>query len=83
MNAFGIAATALLVLLVPLAAVMLWRDPIDCLIALELGGALVVLVLLALPEAFHRSTYYAVAVIAAPLTWLSGLIYARFLGRFL
>lgn len=83
MNAFVIAATALLVALVPLLAITLVRRPIDGLVAVELAGAIVVLVLLCFAEGFHRSTYYDVPVIAAVLSWVSGIVYARFLGRWL
>jgi multisubunit Na+/H+ antiporter MnhF subunit len=82
-NAFAIAATALVALLAPLGAVALVRRPIDGLVALQLAGSLVVLVLLCFAEAFHRSTYYGVAVVAAVLTWVGGLVYAHFLGRWL
>jgi len=82
-NAFLLAATVLLAMLVPLGAVAAWRRPIDGLVALELAGAILVLALLCLAEGFHRSTYYGVAVIAATLSWLGGIVFARFLGRWL
>lgn len=83
MNAFLIAATALLVGLVPLGIVAARRRPIDGLVALELAGAIVVLALLCFAEGFHRSTYYTVPVVAATSTWAGGLVFARFLGRWL
>lgn len=83
MNAFAIAAAVLLGGLAPLLAVTLRRRPVDGLVALELAGAMLVLVLLCLAEGFHRSSYYGVAVVAAVLSWISGLVYARFLGRWL
>jgi multisubunit Na+/H+ antiporter MnhF subunit len=43
----------------------------------------VVLVLLCLAEGFHRSFEYAVAIVAAVMSWLGGLVFARFLGRWL
>lgn len=83
MNAFLLAGTLLLAMFVPLGAVAVWRRPVDGLVALELAGAILVLVLLCLAEGFHRSTYYGVAVIAASLSWLGGIVFARFLGRWL
>jgi multicomponent Na+:H+ antiporter subunit F len=83
MNAFAVAATALLVLLVPLGAAATRRRPLDGLIALQLAGALATLTFVCLAEAFHRSTYFGVAVICAVTSWASGLVYARFLGRWL
>jgi multisubunit Na+/H+ antiporter MnhF subunit len=68
---------------VPLLFVAVRRRPIDGLIALELGGVLAMLILLCFAEGFHRSFEYGVAVIAAVLTWTGGLVFARFLGRWL
>ena len=83
MNAFAIAATALLVGYVPLLAVAFRRRPIDGLVALEVGGIILVLVLLCLAEGFHRSFEYAVAIVAAVMTFVGGMVFARFLGRWL
>jgi multisubunit Na+/H+ antiporter MnhF subunit len=82
-NAFLVAATVLLVGLIPLGAVAVVRRPIDGVVALEVAGALMVLVLLCLAEGFHRSSYFVVAVVAALMSWIGGLVFARFLGRWL
>lgn len=81
MNAFLWAATALVILLVPLLAVAALRRPIDGLVALELAGILLTLVLLCLAEGFHRSFEYTLAIMAAVLATIGGLVFARFLGR--
>ena len=81
MNAFTVAATILLALLAPLAVVASRRRPLDGLVALELAGAITVLALLCLAEGLHRSIYFTVAVVAAFLSWVGGLVVARFLGR--
>lgn len=83
MNAFLVAATVLLAAFVPLLGATVRRRPIDGLVAVELAGVILVLVLLCFAEGFHRSVYYGVPVIAALLSWISGLVYARFLGRYL
>jgi multisubunit Na+/H+ antiporter MnhF subunit len=83
MNAFAIAATALLAGYAPLLWIAMRRRPIDGLLALEAGGVLLVLVLLCLAEAFHRSFEYAVAIVAAVMAWIGGMVFARFLGRWL
>ncbi len=83
MNAFVWAAIGLLVPFAPLLGVAVWRRPIDGLVALECAGVLLVLVLLCLAEGFHRSFEYSVAVVAALMTWIGGLVFARFLGRWL
>lgn len=83
MNAFTIAAAALLVGYVPLLGVTVARRPIDGLVALQLGSTLGVLALLCLAEGFHRPFEFEVAVIGAVLSWIGGLVIARFLGRWL
>jgi multicomponent Na+:H+ antiporter subunit F len=83
MNAFELAATVLVASLVPLGAVAAVRRPVDGLVALELAGAITVLALLCLAEGLHRSFEFGIAVVAAVLTWAGGLVYARFLGRWL
>jgi multicomponent Na+:H+ antiporter subunit F len=59
------------------------KRPLDALVALELAGSLTVLTLLCFAEGFHRSFEYGVAVIAAVMSWAGGLVFARFLGRWL
>jgi multisubunit Na+/H+ antiporter MnhF subunit len=83
MNAFVWAAIGLLVPFFPLLAVTMLRRPVDGLVALECAGVLSVLILLCLAEGFHRSFEYAVAIVAALMTWIGGLVFARFLGRWL
>jgi multisubunit Na+/H+ antiporter MnhF subunit len=80
-NAFAWAGFGLLVGYVPLLAIVLRRRPLDGLLALEMGGILLVLELLCLAEAFHRSFEYAVAIVAAMTTWIGGLVFVRFFGR--
>jgi multisubunit Na+/H+ antiporter MnhF subunit len=81
-NAFTIAGFALVVGLVPLGGVCLRAREIDGLAALELCGTLATLAFLCLSEGFHRSSYFDVPVISAAATWIGGLIFARFLGRY-
>jgi multisubunit Na+/H+ antiporter MnhF subunit len=81
MNAFLVAATALLALLVLPGYVVVRGRPLDAIAALELCGTTITLVLLCLAEGFHRSVYFNVPVVAAFCVWISGLIYVRFLGR--
>jgi len=82
-NAFAVAATALLAGFVPIGIVAMRARPIDGVVALQLAGAVATLVLLCLAEAFHRSFNFTVPVVAAVLTWVGGLVYARFFGRWL
>jgi multisubunit Na+/H+ antiporter MnhF subunit len=82
-NAFVWAATGLLLGYFPLLWVVARRRPIDGLVALETGGVILVLVLLCLAEGFHRSFVDGVAIVAAVMSWIGGLVFARFLGRWL
>ena len=81
MNAFEASALALLAGFVPLGWVCLRERAIDGVAALELAGALATLVLMCLAEGYHRGIYFSVAVVCAAATWISGLVFARFLGR--
>ena len=83
MNAFTLAAFALLLGFVPLLAVAFRRRPIDGLLGLEMGSVLLVLVLLCFAEGFHRSFEYGVAIVAAIVTTIGGLVFARFFGRWM
>ena len=82
MNAFLIAATALLAMLALPGIVILRARPIDAIVALELAGTTITLVLLCLAEGFHRSVYFNVPLVAALATWVGGLVVVRFVGRF-
>jgi multisubunit Na+/H+ antiporter MnhF subunit len=82
-NAFIWAATVLLLGYVPLGFVALRRDPIDGVVALQVGGGLAVLILLCFAEGFHRSFEYSLPVVAAVMSWIGGLVFVRFLGRWL
>lgn len=73
MNAFTIAATALLVGFVPCGIVCLRERPLDGVVALELCGALATVTLICLAEGFHRGSYFDLPVICAAMTWISGL----------
>jgi multisubunit Na+/H+ antiporter MnhF subunit len=80
-NDFLIAATAMLAGFIPIGIVCLRGGPIDALAALELAGALATTILLCLAEGFGRSSYFDVPVVCAALTWVSGLVFARFVER--
>ena len=82
MNAFLIAATVLLAMLVLPGIVVVRARPIDAIVALQLCGTTVTLVLLCLAEGFHRSVYFNVPLVSALSVWVSGLVYVRFIGRF-
>jgi multisubunit Na+/H+ antiporter MnhF subunit len=82
MNAFEVAALALVTGFVPLLLVCVREREIDGVVALELAGALATLVLICLAEGYHRGIYLGVAVVCAAVTWIGGLVFARFFSGF-
>jgi multisubunit Na+/H+ antiporter MnhF subunit len=83
MDAFEVAGTVLLAGFAPLLWCASRRRAIDGLVALELTGSLAVLVLLCFATGLHRDFEFGLAVIAAVTAWTGGLVFARFLGRWL
>ena len=81
MNAFLLAATALLATLAPLLVVAHVRRPVDGLVALETAGAVTTLVLLCLSVGMAEPIFFTVAIAAAVASWIGGLVFVRFLGR--
>jgi len=82
-NAFLWAAMALLLGLVPCGAVCLRARVIDGVVALLLAGSVTVTALICLAQGLHSSSAFDVPVVAALAVWISGMIFARFMGRFL
>lgn len=83
MNAFLIAATILIAALAPLLLVASLRRPVDGLVAVEAAGAVTTLALLCLSVGLGDSILFTVAVIAVVASWIGGLVFARFLGRWI
>ena len=83
MNVFLIAATVLIAALAPLLVVASLRRPIDGLVAVEAAGAVTTLALLCLSVGLGDTILFTVAVIAAVASWIGGLVFARFLGRWI
>lgn len=82
MNAFLIAATALVVMVALPGVVMLRARMMDAVAALELAATTLTLAVLCLCEGFHRAAYFDVPIVAAVATWIGSLIFVRFVGRF-
>ena len=81
MNAFLVASTVLLAALAPLlVAASRWR-PIDGLVVVQTTGAVATLALVCLSVGLGNPLYFTVAVVAAVASWIGGLVFARFLGR--
>ena len=81
MNVWLVAATVLLVALVPPFWLLARAPRIDALVALELASTLVTLVLLLLSEGFHRSIYTVLPMALAALSLVGGLVFVRLLER--
>jgi len=75
------AATALLVLLVPLLGLALVAPRLDALVASEAAGAILTLALLMLAEGFRRPSYTVVALVAAASTFVGSMVFVRFFDR--
>jgi multicomponent Na+:H+ antiporter subunit F len=82
-NAWLLAALALLIGLVPCGLVCLRGTPMDRLVGLELAGTVNTLILLVLAEAYHQAIFFDLAVVLALLSFAGGLVFVRLLERWL
>lgn len=83
MNAWLLAALALLIGLAPCGLVCLRGTPMDRLVGLELAGTVNTLILLVLAEAYHQAIFFDLAVVLALLSFAGGLVFVRLLERWL
>ena len=83
MNPFLIAAGAMLICLVPCGIACLRGGAVCRLVALEAAGLIATLVLLLLAEGFHRAPFTDLALALALLSFGGGLVFARFLERWM
>jgi multicomponent Na+:H+ antiporter subunit F len=82
-NEWLLAALALLAGLVPCGVVCLRGDPVNRLVGLEMAGTVDTLVLLLLAQAYHRVIYLDLALALALLSFAGGMVFARFLERWI
>ena len=80
MNVWFVGATVLMVALVPVGWVLIRGQIVEALVALELAGTVVTLVLLLIGEGFKRSSYYTLPLVLAFTNVVAVLIFVRFLG---
>ena len=83
MNGWLIAAFALILGLIPCGIVCFRQDAARRLVGLEAGSALLVLIMLLLAEGYHRSFLFDLAVMLALLSFGGGMVFVRFLERWL
>jgi multicomponent Na+:H+ antiporter subunit F len=82
-NGFVIAAIAMLLGVIPCGVVVCRGTVMEALVAYELISAIVVMVLILLPEGFRRSGEFDLPLLLAVLLFGSGLVFVRFLERWL
>jgi multisubunit Na+/H+ antiporter MnhF subunit len=83
MNAFVVAALAMIVATLP-CLIVVWRgSPIEAVVGYETIGAIAVMVLLLLAEGFQRSGEFELPILLAVLMLGSGLVFVRFFERWL
>jgi multicomponent Na+:H+ antiporter subunit F len=58
-------------------------SPAEGLVALNLGGTIATLVLVLLAAGTGREPFFDLAIVSAVLSYAGGLVYARFLERWL
>jgi multicomponent Na+:H+ antiporter subunit F len=82
-NSFVIAAIAMLVAVIPCGIVVARGELMDAVVAYEAVSSIVVMVLVLLAEGFRRSGEFELPVLLAVLLFGSGLVFVRFLERWL
>ena len=83
MNAWLISATILLFTLVPAGIITFRGDPMDRIVGLEMAAMITTLALMLLAHGFQRIPFYDIALAAALLTFGGGMVFLRFLERWL
>lgn len=80
MNIWFVGATILLIALVLCGVVLLRGEMLQALVALELAGTIVAVVLLLIAEGFHRNSYYTLPLVLAFTNFVGVLIFIRFVA---
>jgi len=83
MNGWLIAAFVLMLGLIPCGIVCFTRDAADRLVGLEDATVLIILIMLLLAEGYHRSFLFDLALMLALLSFGGGMVFVRFLERWL
>lgn len=83
MSSFVVAAIAMLAGLIPCGIVLVRGKIMDAVVAYEAISAIIVMVLILLAEGFRRPGEFELAVVLAVLLFGSGLVFVRFLERWL
>ena len=83
MNAFVIAAIAMLVAVIPCGIVIIRGTVMEAVVAYEAISSIIVIVLVLLARGFSRSGEFELPVLLAMLILGGGLVFVRFLERWL
>ncbi|HEU5451726.1 MAG TPA: monovalent cation/H+ antiporter complex subunit F [Terriglobales bacterium] len=83
MNAWLVAAAVLMFALLPCGVVVFRGDAVRRVVGLEMTGVVIVMVLLMLAEGVHNVNFYDLALATALLAFGGGLVFIRFLERWL
>ncbi len=83
MNVWMLASAVLLFSLIPCGVVAFRGTPMDRLIGLEMAGIIESVLLILLAEAFGNVNFFDLAVAMALLAFGGGLVFTRFLERWL
>jgi multisubunit Na+/H+ antiporter MnhF subunit len=83
MNAFLLAAAAMLVASLPCAVELVRGPPVAAVVAYEVLSSVAVMVLILVPQGFGRSGEFELPVLLALLLFGSGLVFVRALERWL
>ena len=83
MNYWLWSALALLLGIVPCLYVCAFKAAEDRLVALEFASSIVTLELVLLAEGFHQPAFYDLPLTLALLSFGGGMVFARFLQRWL
>lgn len=77
------AAAALMLALIPCGVTCFRGKPADRLVGLEMTGVVITLDMVLLAEGFQRSPFYDLPLTLALLSFGGGMVFARFLERWL
>ncbi len=83
MNVFVLAAIGMLAAVVPCLVVVCRGQTMEAVVAYEAIGSISVLTLILLAEGFRRTGEFELPVLLAVLLFGSGLVFVRFLERWL
>jgi multicomponent Na+:H+ antiporter subunit F len=83
LNGFVIAAIAMLVAMVPCGIVVVRGELMAAVVAYEAISSIVIMVLVLLSQAFRRPGEFELPVLLAVLLFGSGVVFARFMERWL